>query len=117
MIELLVVMTIIAVLLTLVTPRYFHSVENAKESVLKENLFQTRDAIDKYYGDKGKYPDTLQELVDKKYLRRLPEDPITGKADTWVLVPPAGRNVQGNIHDIKSGATGKSSGGSLYSEW
>lgn len=116
LIELLVVMAIIATLLSLVTPRYFHSVDKAKESVLRENLFQIRDAIDKYYGDKGKYPDSLQELADKKYLRKMPLDPITDRTDTWVIVAPTDR-AQGNMSDVKSGAAGKAADGSLYAEW
>lgn len=116
LIELLVVMAIIATLLSLVTPRYFHSVDKAKESVLKENLFQVRDAIDKYYGDKGKYPDSLEELIEKKYLRKMPLDPVTDRTDTWVIVPPVDR-VQGNLYDVKSGAPGTAADGSLYAEW
>lgn len=116
LIELLVVMAIIATLLLLVTPRYFHSVDKAKESVLKENLFQVRDAIDKYYGDKGRYPDSLEELVEKKYLRKIPLDPITGRIDTWVMVPPVDR-AQGNLYDLRSGAPGNAADGSSYAEW
>ena len=77
LIELLVVMAIIATLLTLAVPRYFHSTDRAKEAVLKQNLAQMRDSIDKYYGDRGRYPDALEELVSKKYLRKIPPDPMT----------------------------------------
>ena len=88
LIELLVVMAIIAVLLTLAVPRYFGSMDRSKEAVLKEDLFQLRDAIGKYYGDKGKYPESLEALATEKYLRKVPVDPITESATTWVVVAP-----------------------------
>ena len=87
LIELLVVLAIIATLLMLALPRYFSSVDKSKEAVLKENLYQMRDAISKYYGDKGKYPESLEALADEKYLRQVPRDPITDSAATWVIVP------------------------------
>ena len=88
LIELLVVMAIIATLLTLVAPRYFRSVEKSKEVVLRENLSTLRDLLDKHYADTGKYPENLQALVAKKYVRSIPEDPVSGSAETWVSVPP-----------------------------
>src|SRR5882672_903294 len=88
LIELLVVMVIIATLLTIAVPRYFGSIDRSKEAVLKENLWQMRDAIDKYRADKGKYPETLDALAADKYLRRIPLDPITESATTWVAVAP-----------------------------
>ena len=105
LIELLVVLAIIATLLTLVLPRYFTSVQRSKETVLKENLFVTRDAIGKYYADKGKYPESLDSLVTDKYLRKVPVDPITDSVTTWVVVPPEDQK-KGNVYDIKSGAPG-----------
>lgn len=116
LIELLVVMAIIATLLTLVAPRYFQSVSRSQEAVLKQNLAQTRDAIDKYYADKGKYPDSLDDLVAQKYLRSAPFDPVTESANTWVATPPEGQ-VKGLVYDIKSGASGKASDGTAYNEW
>lgn len=116
LIELLVVMAIIAVLLTLAVPRYFHSVDKSKEAVLQQSLVTIRDAIDKYYSDKGKYPDTIEDLVTQKYLRKPPVDPITESATTWVTVPPEDPE-KGNVYDIKSGAEGKSRDGTPYSEW
>ena len=85
LIELLVVMAIIATLLSLVAPRYFHSVDKSNEAVLRENLATLRDLLDKHYADTGKYPDNLQVLVAKKYLRSIPVDPVTGSAETWVI--------------------------------
>lgn len=116
LIELLVVMVIIAMLLTLAAPRYFSSVDKSKEAVLRENLSTTRRALDKYYGDNGKYPDTLDQLVSKKYLRSLPMDPFTGSATTWVVVPPQDPD-QGGVYDIKSGSPDKGQDGSLLKDW
>lgn len=116
LIELLVVMAIIATLLTIAVPRYFHSVEKSKEAVLRQNLSVIRQALDKYYGDNGKYPDTLDDLVSKKYLRSLPVDPIAGNAVTWVIVPPDVPE-KGGIFDIKSGAPGGTRDGSEYKDW
>lgn len=116
LIELLVVMAIIATLLTLVAPRYFQSVSRSQEAVLKQNLAQTRDAIDKYYADKGKYPDSLDDLVAQKYLRSAPFDPVTESTNTWVAISPEGQN-KGMVYDIRSGASGKASDGTAYNEW
>ena len=116
LIELLVVMAIIATLLTIAVPRYFSSVEKSKEAVLHQNLALTREALDKYYGDNGRYPDSLDELVSKKYLRSLPSDPVTGDAATWLIVPPDVPE-KGGVFDIKSGATGNARDGSAYKDW
>jgi general secretion pathway protein G len=116
LIELLVVMAIIAVLLTLAVPRYFGSLDRSKEAVLKEDLFQLRDAIGKYYGDKGKYPESLEALATEKYLRKVPVDPITESATTWVVVAPEDPQ-KGAVYDVKSGAQGKASDGSVFAEW
>jgi len=116
LIELLVVLAIVATLLTLTLPRYFTSVDRSKETVLKENLYITRDAIGKYYADKGKYPESLESLVTDKYLRRVPLDPVTDSTTTWVVVPPDDPK-KGGVYDIKSGAQGKALDGTTYSEW
>ena len=116
LIELLAVFAIIAILLTLAVPRYFSSVDKAKEVVLKENLSQVRDAIGKYYGDKGKYPESLDALATDKYLRKVPMDPITESAATWVVVPPDDPQ-KGGVYDVKSGAQGEALDGSAYGEW
>lgn len=116
LVELLVVMSIIALLLALAAPRYFRSVTRAEEAVLKENLTLVRDALDKHYADTGKYPPDLEELVKKRYLRKVPEDPITGSAATWILVPPDNPE-KGAIYDIRSGAPGNSLSGTPYLEW
>jgi len=116
LIELLMVMAIIALLLTLAIPRYFGSLERSKEAVLREDLFQLRDAIGKYYGDKGKYPDSLDALAAEKYLRKVPVDPITESTATWVIVGPEDPQKSG-VYDVKSGAQGKASDGSTYGDW
>jgi general secretion pathway protein G len=116
LIELLVVMAIIATLLTIAVPRYFHSVEKSREAVLREDLSTMRDAIDKYYGDNGQYPEALETLVDKKYLRAIPVDPITETAATWVPVPPPETD-KGAVFDVKSGAPGKGLDGTAYADW
>ena len=116
LIELLVVMAIIATLLSLTMPRYFHSVDKSKEAALRADLNGMRDAIDKYFGDRAKYPDTLDDLVVKKYLRSIPPDPITGSNKTWIPVPPDDSE-KGKIFDVRSGAKGVAGDGTLYGEW
>lgn len=116
LIELLVVLAIVALLLTLSLPRYFHSVDNAKETVLRENLKTTRDTIDKFYADTGRYPATLEELVEKKYLRALPIDPILGSATSWIIVVPDDPS-KGGVYSIKSSAAGAGSDGATYSSF
>ena len=116
LIELMVVMAIVATLLTLALPRYFGSLDKSKEAVLKENLYQLRDAIGKYYADKGKYPESLEALATDKYLRKVPLDPITDSATTWQVVAPEDPQ-KGGVFDVKSGAQGKGLDGTEFSMW
>ena len=116
LIELLVVLSIVALLLTLAVPRYFGSVDKSKEAVLRENLNQMRDAISRYYADKGKYPDSLDALAADRYLRKVPLDPITESEKTWVVVQPDDPQ-KGGVYDVKSGAQGKSREGVEFSQW
>ena len=116
LIELLVVLAIVALLLTLAVPRYFPSIDKAKETILADNLRHTRDMIDQFYTDRARYPDSLEQLVEKKYLRSLPVDPITESTATWILVPPEDAT-RGTIFNIKSGAPGNDRNGKPYSEW
>lgn len=116
LIELLVVMAVISLLLTIAVPRYFKSIDKSKEAVLKQDLSTMRDALDKYYGDTGSYPSTLDDLVTKHYLRSIPEDPITGNNTTWVAVPPDDPT-KGGVYDIKSGAQGNGRDGTPYNSW
>ena len=115
LIELLVVLAVIATLLMLVMPRYFKSVDRSQVVVLRENLSTLRDALDKYYADAGRYPDSLDELVAMKYLRRIPIDPVTESATTWILVPPQG-GAEGAIYDVKSGAKGQAYDGKAFGD-
>ncbi|WP_230347112.1 prepilin-type N-terminal cleavage/methylation domain-containing protein [Methylobacillus methanolivorans] len=117
LIEVLVVLAIIATLLSLVTPRYFSSIDRAREHSLKHDLIVMRDAIDKFYSDTGRYPDTLFDLVQRKYLRAIPEDPITESTETWLLVPPDDANIPGQVYDIRSGSEAMALDGSYYAEW
>jgi general secretion pathway protein G len=112
LIELLVVMAIIATLLSIAAPRYFAHLDRAREAALRETLFVVRDAIDKFHGDNGRYPLALDELVTKRYLRKLPVDPVSESADTWVLVPPP--NASAGVWDIQSGAGNEEK---PYAQW
>lgn len=116
LIELLVVMVIVALLLSLAAPRYFGALEKSKETVLRQTLTVTRDALDKFYGDNGKYPDALEMLVTKHYLRNLPVDPITESNATWTVIAPEDPS-KGAVYDLHSGATGAGRDGRPYSEW
>ncbi|WP_326941571.1 type II secretion system protein [Actimicrobium sp. GrIS 1.19] len=115
LIELLVVLAIIALLATVALPRYFQSIDTAKETILADNLRITRDTIDKFYGDTGRYPETLDELVDKKYLRALPIDPITESSSTWIVIAPEGAT-KDSVYNIKSGAVGQTHSGKPYAD-
>jgi general secretion pathway protein G len=116
LIELIVVMTIVSLLLTLAAPRYFRSIEKSKETVLKATLSGTRDALDKYHADTGRYPDQLADLVNKHYLRTLPWDPMVESAEAWIIVPPS-NGQEGGVYNINSGAVGSGEDGVPYAEW
>lgn len=105
LVELMVVLTVIALLLSVVVPDYIGRVRRAEEAVLKENLMVMRDALDKHYADAGKYPASLDELVSKRYLRAIPADPFTASPQTWIAVPPA-NPATGGIYDVRSAAKG-----------
>jgi general secretion pathway protein G len=116
LIELLVVLGIVALLLTLAVPRFFPSVDGARETILADNLRNTRAVIDQFYADTGRYPESLDQLVEKKYLRALPVDPITESSSTWVIVPPEDSS-KGAVYSIRSGAPGNGRNGTPYQEW
>jgi general secretion pathway protein G len=103
LIELLVVMTIIGTLLSIAVPRYFRSLEHARETVLKQDLSILRETIDKYNADLNKYPEKLTDLVEHHYIRALPVDPFTKLADTWTTVASDDPDNTG-IRDVHSGA-------------
>lgn len=123
LIEMIIVFTLIGILVGLALPQYQSAVKKARESVLKETLFQLRKLIDQYYSDKGKYPASVQALVDENYLRKIPVDPITGKADTWLEVqeqPSADEIEPGQVFgivDVHSGAEGKGLDGTPFNTW
>ncbi len=99
LIEMLVVMTLIALLLTLAVPRYFHSLDAGRLNVQQQNLATLRDAIDKFFGDVGRYPESLDELVSKRYLRQIPLDPVSD-TNQWIVVAPADTTL-GNVFDVQ----------------
>ena len=116
LIELLVVMAIIAMLLTIATPRYFDSIRKSEEATLRQNLSLTRESIDKHFADTGRYPEALDDLVSKRYLRALPFDPIVGNSESWRVVPPPDPEL-GSVYDLHSGAEGNGRDGTPYASW
>jgi general secretion pathway protein G len=108
LIELLAVLAIVALLLTLALPRYFGSIDRSKEAVLQENLNQMRDSIARYYADKARYPESLEALAAEKYLRKVPLDPLTESASTWIIVRPEDPQ-KGGVYDVRSAAKGHES--------
>lgn len=115
-IELLVVLAAIGLLLSVAAPRFVQHVDQAREVALRENLHRMRDAIDKFYADQARYPDNLDELVARRYLRAVPVDPMTDRADSWLIVAPGGQ-AAGAVYDLRSGAPGQSRDGSAYANW
>lgn len=119
LLELMIAMFILIILLSVAIPTYQRSIEHARETVLKENLWQMRRAIDQYATDKGKLPSSLDDLVTSKYLRDKPIDPITEK-DEWEEVqgddPNSAENAQG-LKDVKSMAEGDDSSGTPFSRY
>ena len=105
LVELMVVLTVIALLLSVVVPDYVGRMKRAEEAVLQENLTVMRDALDKHYADAGNYPSRLEELVAKRYLRSIPSDPFTRSNSSWIPVPPADPKKSG-VFDIHSAAKG-----------
>jgi general secretion pathway protein G len=145
LVELLVVLAAMALLLSVVVPRYAEHVDRSRETVLRHNLLGIREAIDKFYADRQRYPKELQELVAERYLRQIPLDPVTDKADTWLLLGPgtsADRNAAlatagvrpsgagagagagagmvappAGVFDVRSGAVGNARDGTPYASW
>ncbi len=119
--ELMVVMTIIVTLATVGMVQYRNSVIYAKESVLRDDLFKIKDAIDQYYADKNQYPPTLDDLVSSGYLRALPKDPFTNSTGSWVAVPseldPNNPTAAPGVYDVKSGSDQTAMDGSRYADW
>jgi len=121
LIELLIVMTIIGILAAIAVPSYQRSVIRAREAVLLEDLYQLRNSIDAFYADNAAYPGSLEEMVEKKYLRAFPKDPFTQSAETWECVPPEmsedGEFAEGGCFDVRSGSDLVGLNGVPYNEW
>lgn len=115
LIEMMIVMVMIATLIAIAMPRYFQGLERTKETALKQNLKEMREAIDHYHADKGDYPANLQTLVAERYLRFIPEDPMTEHADTWQILAPPDRSSR--VYDVASGATNIALNGTAYNTW
>jgi general secretion pathway protein G len=119
LVEMLLVLMLIALLATLVTPVVTGGLSRARESTLKADLYALRKAIDDYYADTGAYPPELEELVTKRYLRRIPPDPVTESRDTWVLVRAEDDKAAkgGGILDVRSGSPELARDGSPFKDW
>jgi general secretion pathway protein G len=116
LIEVLVVMAILATLLRIAAPKYFDSLDRAKEAALRTDLRMLREAIDKHRADTGRLPASLESLAQARYLQAVPIDPITDRAASWVVVPSADVSMPG-VSDVRSGAPGTARDGSAYSSW
>lgn len=116
LIELLTVMAIMGILASIAMPSFHKAIIRAREASLQQTLFTLRDVVDQFYADHGKYPDSLEVLVDEKYIRDVPRDPFTRSNETWILIPPEGEEVAG-IYDIHSGSDKVSLSGTPYNEW
>lgn len=114
--ELLVVLAIIGTLLSLAAPNYFRSIEKTRQAALRENLAVLRSTLDRYYADVGVYPQSLDDLVARHYLRKIPDDPLTDSAATWIPVAPADK-AKGLVADVRSGAPGKGDDGIAFRAW
>lgn len=121
LVELMIVITIIGILASIAAPSYQRNLIKAREAVLMEDLYQMRRAIDAYFADHIRYPDSLDDLVASKYLRDLPRDPFTKATDTWEEIPPTpsaeGELAEGGLEDVKSGSDLVGLNGIPYRDW
>lgn len=115
LIELMIVLAIIALLVSIVAPRYVGGLAKAEEAVLMQDLVRMREALDRHYADAGRYPERLEDLVAKRYLRRIPDDPLTRSSTTWIAIPPEDPD-KGGVYDVRSGAPGTGSDGRPYAQ-
>ncbi len=119
LLELITVVSLLAILSAIALPNYRIALINAREAVLRENLYRFRDLIDQYYADKGRYPASLEALVEDGYMRRIPSDPMTGGVD-WVTVAAEaepGTEEEPGVYDVKSASENVSLSGTPYNEW
>ena len=119
LIEMLLVLTLVALLASLAAPVVTGGIQRARESTLKSDLSTLRRALDDYYADTGAYPRELDDLVTKRYVRRIPPDPVTEKRDTWVLVRADADkpNQDGGILDVRSGSEERAADGTYFRDW
>ena len=127
LLELLVVMTIVGILAAVAVPALRDSPQRAREAALREDLYALRSVIDQYHGDKGNYPADLQTLVTDGYLRKIPIDPMTKSAQSWVVTyeelsqdqqtAPGDQPPQPGVVDVHSGSMAKALDGTLYKDW
>ena len=115
LIELMIVLTIIGILATIAQPNLHRTIIKAREASLRQSLFVLRDVIDQFYADNGRYPDSLDDLVQKHYIRSIPEDPFTKSASTWIIIPPEG--AEGYVYDVHSGSDLIALNNEPYNEW
>lgn len=117
LLELLFVLIIVALLAGIVGPMLVGSISRARESTLKEDLYVMRKALDDYYADNGKYPGELADLVDRRYLRGIPADPVTERRDSWMAVRTGNDRGVGGIVDVHSGSELSANDGTSYRDW
>lgn len=121
LIEMMVVLSLIMILVAVSLNTYRNSILHAKEAALRSNLFHMRDAIDQYYADKARYPESLDALVSEGYIRRVPEDPFTESTTTWITIPaestPGSLTLSPGVYDVKSGSDHQALDGSRVSDW
>ncbi len=141
LIELMIVVSIIGILAAIAVPNYQWGIIKAKEAVLREDLYNFRSVIDQFHADQGKYPDSIAELKEKKYMREIPTDPFTKSSDSWVIIAPPPETVPassgsstmfpsggggsgsgsttspGNVYDVHSGSNLYGTDGKPYNEW
>ena len=116
LVELMVVLAVIALLISIVAPHYVGRIARAEEAVLRQNLTFMREALDRHYADAGRYPASLEDLVKKRYLRSIPDDPVTQSNTTWIVTAPDDPN-KGAVYDVRSGAKGNGANGTPYGQW
>jgi general secretion pathway protein G len=116
LIEMMIVVAIISILSTMALPNFQRALVRARETNLRRSLFIVRDTIDQHFADHGKYPQSLEELVEKRYIRQIPPDPFTGTADTWIVTPPDDPEL-GGVYDVHSGSHLVGLEGVPYNEW
>lgn len=116
LIELMIVITIIGILTSMAQPNLQRTIIRARENSLRQSLFVMRDVIDQFYADRGKYPDSIEDLVGNRYIRAVPEDPFTKSSSTWIVVAPED-DAQGAVYDVHSGSDLVGLDGIPYNEW